>query len=231
MGKMRKTRQSGFSFAESLITVTILAFVALGTITIVAKKSTFSQNVQAKHGSYECFRDSKTKKVVERYTYKGAPKKDGEDPKNVPSGADCAFVQPAYVNTICIEMIGGGGGASNGVVPADYKLRSGGAGESKSLCMSSVANAQASNTYTYKIKVGKGGRAGENGDPSIMQRSDNTTTTTILSVAGGITGKDVISKSSSDSAGEGISVTEDKENYGAGGTTGPGTGGYIEITW
>lgn len=237
MDKMRKARQSGFSFAESLITVTILAFVAIGIIGVTAKKNTFNANVKAKHGTYECFKDGST--VLERYTYKGVKPLAGGAPKNNPGavGADCVFVQPAYVNTICINISGGGGGSSNpaGTPPSDYAKLGGSAGETKSMCLSATANPDATATYAYKIKIGNGGLQGQNGGASVIRKPNDTI---ILSAAGGISGTDVTNRPNKDTGvapdrytGEKSGLDND-EDYGSGGDENqPGKGGYVGITW
>jgi len=237
---MRKARQSGFSFAEALVTMMILAFVAIGIVLIAPKKNTFNVNVKAKHGTYECFIHPTSNQVCERYGYLGGktavPTCDKTKFKaQPPKDYDCAFAQPAYINTFCINISGGGAGGSlksNGL--------GGAKGETKSLCLSSAAGSGT----TYRIKLGKGGDAGRNGEESKLEKTSNPNSnsnsnnvTAILRVAGGITGidtADIKDREKGEESGFELesSICNNCPGPGSGGDAGKkGKGGYVIIEW
>ena len=225
----QKPKKPKFPLKIVIAAAVFLVLVVICLISVAVKKGHKNASAKVKSGSYECFRNA-SGKIRERYTQKGTPTPDGEAPKkNPPSGYDCVFIQPAYVKTICATISGGGGGSSDRNISSssNYKRLGGSAGEVKRMCFSAAANPEATSPYIYKIKIGEGGAPGQNGGESRLVRGSDTV---ILSVEGGIAGKDM-TEDPQGAIGEKSGLGGIRE-YGAGGDANNSSkGGYIGITW
>ena len=105
----------GFSLAEILITLVILAFVgALGVPMIGQQKLKKPMQVIARHGTMECFYD--TSGVLHQYRANNTENKNGID--EAPAESDACYFSAPSANAFVIQAVGAGGdGAVGSGVP------------------------------------------------------------------------------------------------------------------
>ena len=191
MAKTTKTtKHRAFSLAETVITLLIIALVALGTIPVLTKKSRGDQT--GGHGKWMCTLDSSGRHVKWETG-------DNGDPNNpstwTSQGSQCTFEVPHQVNSFNVVVIGGGGGGAGAGSKSEVWDKSfaveyygkyrflavggGGAGgkvEKKNKCKDSVGGSGASGEVGYleynidknvtniKMTQGVGGKRDNGGD-------------------------------------------------------------------
>lgn len=101
-------RLCGFSLSEMLITLTIIAILAVGSVPVLTKKKPKKDVIN--HGSYICYR-----------TTDGTYHWERTENNNKTSGTSygsCTFTTPtAKIKSYSVKLIGGGGGGAAGTLP------------------------------------------------------------------------------------------------------------------
>ena len=107
MTKITKTtKKQAFSLAETVITLLIIALVALGTVPVLTKKSS---SKSTGHGKWMCTLDSSGRHVKWETGDSGDP----QDPSTWTSqGSRCTFNVPKGANSFNVVVVGGGGGGA-----------------------------------------------------------------------------------------------------------------------
>ena len=110
-------RLCGFSLSEMLITLTIIAILAVGSVPVLTKKKPKKDVIN--HGSYICYR-----------TTDGTYHWERTENNNKTSGTSygsCIFTTPtAKIKSYSVKLIGGGGGGAAGTLPKPKVMYSSG---------------------------------------------------------------------------------------------------------
>lgn len=100
------TKKQAFSLAETVITLLIIALVALGTVPVLTKKSS---SKSTGHGKWMCTLNSAGNHVKWETGDKGDP----NNPSTWTSqGSKCTFEVPHQANSFNVVVVGGGGGGA-----------------------------------------------------------------------------------------------------------------------
>lgn len=100
-------KKRGFSLAEALITLTIIALVAVGSVPLLKKKKDPAKIVP--HGNWTCVRTGS-------WTYRAQMTVNGSTTTTTSSDG-CTFDPPAQAKNFSVKVIGGGGGGAAGTRP------------------------------------------------------------------------------------------------------------------
>ncbi len=132
---MLKLNKYGFSIAEALVTMLIIALIILMTMPVITKRTPKGSGIT---GRWECKLNPETGQyesittIIDRKT--GQPVAD--DPSNpkqeygrvAEDGKSCIFTPPKSARNFTVNVIGGGGGGAAGSVAEDYAVKESTAG-------------------------------------------------------------------------------------------------------
>lgn len=100
-------KKRGFSLAEALITLTIIALVAVGSVPLLKKKKDITKIVP--HGKWTCVRTAS-------WQYTQRMTKDGSTTTTTSSNG-CRFEPPEGAKNFAVKVVGAGGGGAAGTRP------------------------------------------------------------------------------------------------------------------
>lgn len=231
-------KKQAFSFAESLIVLTVIAVVSVTAVSFVAKKHLVKTDVKKFHGRYECGYSSggnlRQKTIIDG-TVKGT-----ESWENV---SKCSFQLKMATDFISIQAVGGGGGGSKDAAgPTTLKDGTtlnpigGGSGEIKTLNYPPLSEGEA-RQMTFELTPGKGGGIGKNGAQTSIKLKSSKSNSFEMIAGGGIAGNGYMQKkydgdNTSDTTGLDDTAAATERGYGAGGAPGKtGQSGATIIVW
>lgn len=115
----------GFSLAEMMIVLAILAIMALAATPLITKKR-MAPIQQAPHGQFECYIKTSNGHVYQKYTIENSAQ--GETDMGVAGTASCTFDPPAKSAYFMVALVGGGASGTNANSPSTTD-NGGGAGK------------------------------------------------------------------------------------------------------
>lgn len=132
---MIKLKKEGFSIAEALVTMLIVALIILMATPVITKRSPKGSGLT---GRWECKLNPETGEyqsittIIDRTTGKEA-EPDPANPKQeygrvAEDGKSCIFTPPKSARNFTVNVIGGGGGGAAGSVAEDYAVKEASAG-------------------------------------------------------------------------------------------------------